>query len=148
MNIEFSRIFIAIFLMLALWACAPNPWQAASPITLTVSERESLAKRYLSQREYANALIQWKVLRTIDPSNPEYNKRIDATEAIIDQESSRHRAAGITFMRRGDYEAAKLSFLKALALDPRDHVALGYLRDMDRQQMETRQKNKRPNSAY
>lgn len=126
-------LIIMIFLaagLSGLGGCAQPPDRRVSePVSTTVS-REKLALRLKDRGELAEALVQWKILATIEPSNADYETQIDATKQLIDKKSKYFIDDGITSLSQGDREAARLSFLKALALNPKNNQAFNYLRQL------------------
>lgn len=114
----------------SLASCAQPPEKPrAEPISTTV-EREKLARHLEDKGELAEALVQWKILATIEPANRYYEKQIITTKQLIDKKSESLMSDGITNFRRGAREAARLLFLKVLALNPRNKEAFEYLRKL------------------
>lgn len=148
-----QRIFAAI-VMLMLWGCSTIPRQPPTPAAVAViaetpiSDREVLARQLLEKHDLAAALVQWKILRTIEPDNAKYRNQVRALQKIIDEETENHLATGLTNLRLGAYETARLSFLKVLALDPKRRDALAYLREIDEQQARSIPNNGMPDPAY
>lgn len=115
-----------------LSGCAQSPERQVSisqPVSTTVN-REKLALDLKNRGELAEALIQWKILATIEPSNTNYETQIDATRQLIDKKSKQFILDGIANLRQGAREAARLSFLRALALNPKNSEAFNYLRQL------------------
>jgi hypothetical protein len=132
MNCSLSRQAILTVLLWAaafgLYGCAQPPERPhAEPIQTTV-EREELARHLEDKGELAEALVQWKILETIEPANAYYQKQVIDTGQRIEKKSKSLMFEGVTDFRRGAREAARLSFLKVLALNPRNKEALEYLR--------------------
>ena len=122
-------IFVAAA-AIALAGCAQPPERPrAEPISTTV-EREKLARHLEDKGELAEAFVQWKILATIEPANRYYEKQIITTKQLIDKKSESLMSDGITNFRRGAREAARLNFLRVLALDPRNKEAFEYLRKL------------------
>jgi tetratricopeptide (TPR) repeat protein len=141
--------------MLVLWGCstaprhAPAPPAAVAPAMETeVPNREALAGQLLEKHELAAALVQWKILRTIEPKNTQYRNQVRALQKMINEEAERHLAAGLTNLRLGAYDTARLSFLRVLALDPKQREALAYLREIDEQQARAQPDNGMTDPAY
>ena len=80
--------------------------------------------------ELAEALIQWTILYTIEPHNDYYKTQIASTRRLIDTRSKFLIRNGVVSLCRRAQESARLSFLKVLALDPKNKEALEYLRQL------------------
>jgi tetratricopeptide (TPR) repeat protein len=93
-------------------------------------EREKLARDLEEKGELAEALVQWKVLSTIDPDSEYYKNRAVDLGQTIDKKSKALISEGTVHLHSGAREAAKSFFLKALALNPRNREALDYLRKL------------------
>jgi tetratricopeptide (TPR) repeat protein len=149
-----SRLLISALVVLGLLGCSSFPRNATSPAGFTsaqeleISDRVELARKLAEKHDLAEALVQWKILRTIDPSNAEYGAQVSALQKTINEEVARHLAAGLANLRQGAYDKARLSFLKVLALDPKRRDVLGHLRGLDEQQMRSNQKKGMPDAAY
>jgi len=117
--------------------------QANIPVeSLNVKNRKTLAYDFYKNQDYAGALTQWKILRTIDPKNPEYKNRIRTLKAFIDHRVNFHIASGQDAIERKNYIAAELSLLKALAKDPRHTKALFMLKKIKANRDEKKQEEK------
>lgn len=131
----------------SLWGCAAAPRVEApqpavveekkAPADTSLHGRETFARDLAERQEYAEALVQWKILAVIDPSNKGYTEQVSLLQATIARQTERHRREGMAFWRAGAYDSARVSFLRWLALDPRDRVALHYLREIDRLQTQS-----------
>ncbi|MDE2366838.1 MAG: hypothetical protein KGM95_07890 [Betaproteobacteria bacterium] len=120
----------ALFIGAVLSGCAQPPARpSAEPIASTAS-REKLALALQEKGDLAEALIQWKVLSIIEPANSFYQKRAAATRQLIDVRSKSLMLDGVANLNRGARDAARLSFLRVLALDPKNKEAFDYLRQM------------------
>lgn len=132
------------FVLFALWGCSTAPRHAPAPATVAPTaetanpDRELLARQLFEKRALSEALIQWKILRTIEPGNPKYLNQVSALQKIINEEAERHLAIGLKNFRSGAYNTAKLLFLKVLALDPKRRDALAYLREIDEREARTK----------
>lgn len=150
----FFQRLITAFILLELLGCSTASRHAQAPATVAppakkqISERESLARQLLEKRDLAQALVQWNILRTIEPENAEYRDQVRALQKIISEEAEHHFATGLTNLRLGAYDTARLSFLKVLALNPKRRDALSYLREIDEQQARIKPNNGMPDPAY
>lgn len=127
-----------------LSGCAQPPERRVSEPVLTTVNREKLALRLKERGDLAEALVQWKILAIIEPSNADYETQIDITKQLIDKKSKYFIDEGITSLRQGDREAARLSFLKVLALNPKNNQAFNYLRQLTIQYPAIGQNSGRP----
>jgi tetratricopeptide (TPR) repeat protein len=129
------RIF---FLLIAVGAaglngCAQPSQRPSAEVTPATASREKLALELKDRGELAEALIQWKILSVIDPVNGDYANQAEATRELIDKKTRILILDGLANWRQGSREAAKLSFLKALALNPKNTEAFDYLRQLTMQ---------------
>ncbi len=112
-----------------LSGCVHSPER--SPVeNPAIVERERLARALEEKGDPAGALVQWKILATIRPAEPRYNDRTKALRRSIETRADHLVREGVASMRQGARESARLSFLKALALDPRNGQALAHLRQL------------------
>ncbi|HEU4853772.1 MAG TPA: hypothetical protein VFS89_00595 [Nitrosospira sp.] len=116
--------------VVGLSACVqPSARLSPEPISTNVN-REKLALDLQERGELAEALIQWTILSTIEPANRYYENQVTGTKQLIDNKSKSLMLDGISYLRRGAREAARVSFLKVLALNPRNKEALEHLRQL------------------
>ncbi len=121
---------LVAFVAAGLGGCAQPPARLSpEPIAANV-HREKLAQELQEKGELAEALIQWKILSTVEPDNSYYEKQVVGTKELIDGKSKSLMQDGVANLRRGAREAARLSFLKVLALNPRNKEALEHLRQL------------------
>ena len=129
------RVSITLFVIASLsglTGCAPSPERYSpqgKPVSANAS-REKLALDLMATGELAEALIQWKILSTIEPSSEYYLTQVHTSTLIIDKKSKDFVTDGVTSLRQGAREAARLSFLKALALNPKNIEAFENLRQL------------------
>jgi len=130
-HVRYRRLPILIaFVSVGLGGCAQPPARLSPEPILANVHREKLAQELQGKGELAEALIQWKILSTIDPDSTYYEKQVAGTKELIDDKSKSLMQDGVANLRRGAREAARLSFLKALALNPRNKEALEHLRQL------------------
>lgn len=119
-------------LFIGISGCSSVFLQSATPKLPPAKERIKLAKRYQRDGKLADALIQWKILNILSPENKEYIKQIKLTKSRIKNRVEINVQAGKKAFKEGNFHAAKLKFLKALALDPdQSSLAFSYLRQLD-----------------
>ncbi len=78
--------------------------------------------------ELPKALFCWKVVRSLAPKEKEAPERVGILETRIRVESDRHFARGLELLQQNSFQAARRSFLTALAYHPDHEQALHYLR--------------------
>jgi hypothetical protein len=125
-----SFALLVVIAAVGLSSCVqPSARLSPEPIS-TVANREKLALDLQERGELAEALIQWKILSIIEPANRYYENQATGTKQLIDNKSKSLMLDGMSNLRRGAREAARISFLKVLALNPRNKEALGHLRQL------------------
>jgi hypothetical protein len=110
--------------------CAQPPQRSDAEAISITAGREKLALGLQDRGELAEALVQWKILSVIDPVNAHYGNQAEATRELIEKKTRTLILEGVANLRQGAREAARLSFLKALALNPRNTEAFDYLRQL------------------
>jgi hypothetical protein len=113
--------------------CAQPPQRSDVEAISATAGREKLALGLQDRGELAEALVQWKILSVIDPVNDHYANQVEATRELIEKKTKVLILEGMTSWRQGSREAARLSFLKALALNPRNTEAFDHLRQLTMQ---------------
>lgn len=96
-----------------------------------VAAREKAALRFAEQGRDADALVQWKILRAIDPQSRHYPIRIQQIEARINAQVAQRMSTGNAALAKGDHSAAQRDYLAVLALDPANTEALKKLRGLE-----------------
>ncbi len=123
-------------------ACAtvPEPARTRAPSakgetpispSISVATHERLAQSYSQQGRLADALVQWKILRTIDPDNPAYERQESKLEDLIKSKTAEYLRAGTTALEQDDKATARSRFLATLAIDPANTQALEQLRKLE-----------------
>lgn len=127
-------VTISAALSLAACAVAPPakaPPARAEPTMPTLAAREKLAQSWAQQGRLADALVQWKILRTVDPANPTYERQERKVQELIKSKTGEYLRAGDAALARGDAQTARTRYLATLAIDPDNTDALDQLRDME-----------------
>jgi hypothetical protein len=129
---------IVFLLLVAIGAaglngCAQPPQRSDAEAISATAGREKLALGLQDRGELAEALVQWKILSVIDPINDHYANQVEATRELIEKKTRVLILEGMASWRQGSREAARLSFLKALALNPRNTEAFDHLRQLTMQ---------------
>lgn len=138
-----SAVLCAVLILAGLSGCAQPPERPSAEPIATTAKREKLALDLQERGDLAEALIQWTVLSTVEPANDFYQKQAATTKRLIDAKSKALMLEGIANLNQGARDAARLSFLKVLALNPRNKEAFDYLRKMAIQYPGTTQNNNR-----
>lgn len=94
------------------------------------STREKHARTLAEQGRLADALIQWRVLRTLEPDNDEYAAQERILRAMIAARTEQHLRTAQAALGKND-TIARREFLAALALDPSNDTALEQLRGLE-----------------
>jgi len=139
--------YLLVFITLStlLGACANSPKQPQATMktdSLNIAHRENLANRLFKQKNYHESLIQWKILRTIQPHNLQYNNRIRVLQALIKRRLNIHLNTAKLALQKNDIKTAKHEYLKALALDPKQDIAINALKKITLSQLEKIQTRK------
>ncbi|MDH5232599.1 MAG: hypothetical protein OEY38_21270, partial [Gammaproteobacteria bacterium] len=123
---------ILVLCLGALGACSSNPIAIKSDATVLDTEaRRMKAIEYGERQWFHQALVEWKILSTIDPDNPEFANRINITESIIKRRVRSLLVHAKKTYKSGDVKHAQEQFLAILALEPSQHEALNYLRNIE-----------------
>lgn len=103
----------------------------AQVVSANTSKREKAALQFAEQGRYADALVQWKILFTLDPQNRRYRAQILNTRAHISTMVAQLLRSGNTALENGDLVTARRSYLAALAQDPANNMALEKMRGLE-----------------
>lgn len=96
-----------------------------------VAAHKAAARRLAKQGRLGEALVQWKVLTTIDRTDAEATRQLEATQAAIRRETDSHLSAARKALAGGRRKQAMREFLAVLALDPSNREAIRQLREME-----------------
>ena len=143
------RILLVILLTQTLIACSGRLIQHESDYAfqqamiptnkINVERRETIAQELLDNQDFYASLTQWKILQTINPSNPQYANQILSLEALIERRIKLFLVKSKDSLEVNDLRAAEMSLLKALALDPNNLFALKMMRNIESQRMQKAQ---------
>jgi tetratricopeptide (TPR) repeat protein len=89
----------------------------------------------LREEDLARALIEWKILQTLDPENQDYARQIAATRAMIRHQVDQRIRSGEKAIEERDYERAQRELLQALALDPSQRAPVRHLRAIEKERI-------------
>lgn len=104
--------------------------------------RERAALALEAKGDLARALTQWKLLRLLEPSNPEWSRRIDDVRHRIDEGVGKWMVKGEAAWKAGDEKGAVEAYLKALALNPLQKEAPQRLREIESKEIRSREQAK------
>ncbi|MBC3766663.1 hypothetical protein [Neptunicella marina] len=130
------RLLSLLLLVFALAACSSNRLDNQTSELNRVSLADDLEK----QGRFYDAWLQWKILTHLDNNNPEYQQNMQNLHNKIKQKSAYLKSR----LPANPSEKYKTHYLKLLALEPSNHLALDALRQIQWQQSLTaaRQKTK------
>lgn len=107
---------------------------APSAGILAFQRRQSdLATAAESQGHWAAAVLAWEVLTLLKPEDPQVRQRWAEARRRAETLATERRAVAEAAQRRGDLDAASLSWLEVLALDPTQRAAADALRQVERE---------------
>ena len=121
-----SRVVLAA-LVLALGACATVP-----PRPELAAPHRDRARALERDGQLRAALLEWKVVRTIDPDNADARKEHARLETRIQRRVAERLAEARASVGKGAHVEARRKLLTVLALDPDNAAAAGLLREVAR----------------
>jgi tetratricopeptide (TPR) repeat protein len=122
------------FIWSLLTSCAHVlPLPPADRMRPMIEAREKEAMELMSQGELAEALTQWKILKTLEPNNPEFTQQLLATKALIQKRANDHVQLGKKALSKDNTLLARQEFLKALALDPHMSMPFSCLKEIEKE---------------
>ncbi|MGH6623303.1 MAG: tetratricopeptide repeat protein [Burkholderiaceae bacterium] len=119
-------------------AVAPAPAASkAQPTPAEVAERQfrERATEAMRRRDYGEALVQWQILLTLQPSSTEYATQLRATRTAIAETSAAALVVGEAARKRGDLDQATVAYLRAVNVDRDNAAATQALREIERERM-------------
>jgi len=126
-------LYGTIFVWSLLTSCAHVAPLPTDRMRTVIEAREKRAMELMFQGELAEALIQWKVLKTLEPKNREFTQQFLATKTLIQKRANNHVKLGKGALSKGNITLAKQEFLKALALDPHMSTPFSCLKKMEKE---------------
>ena len=118
-----KRTLPILAMALLVGACATAP-----PRDEVLSPHRARARTLERDGQLRAALLEWKVVRTIDPGNTEAQAEQARLEARIQRRVSERLAEARTALARGATSEARRKLLAVLALEPDNTTAAGLLR--------------------
>lgn len=109
----------------------------AQPALAEVAEHQfrERASEAMRRRDYGEALVQWQILLTLQPSSAEYAAQLRATRTAIAETSAAAVVAGEAARKRGDLDQATVAYLRAVNVDRDNAAATQALREIERERM-------------
>ncbi|OEU48279.1 MAG: hypothetical protein BA871_16475 [Desulfuromonadales bacterium C00003096] len=126
-------LYGAFFVWSLLTSCAHVAPLPADRMRTVIEAREKRATELMFHGELAEALIQWKVLKTLEPKNPEFTQQLLATKVLIRKRVNDHVQLGKRALSEGNITLAKQEFLKALSLDPYMSTPFSCLKEIEKE---------------
>jgi hypothetical protein len=127
----------------------PEPVRTTLPAREHTLERDYRARSAALMKDgrWADAKVQWELLLLLNPGSTEYRSQLDVTRRRIDDAAAEANAHAATARRRGDLETATTQFLRALAADRENPVAIQGLREIERDRTRRAYLNRPPRSV-
>jgi len=133
----------------------PGAIPIASPATSALSATDALEQRhrerartYESERNWADALVQWELLMLLKPAAAEYRDAAAATRSRIRAATAGLSRAAEFARRQGNLDQATLLYLRLLNLDREDAAAAQALREIDVDRTQRAYINRPPRGSY
>jgi len=142
---KLASILLLPFLLMTLNACTNTriPPQENMPIEhINIQHRINIATALFKQKNYYDSLVQWKILRSIQPDNPTYKNRVRVTQSLINRRAKIYLKDANTALEKGSVKNAELIFFKILALKPNHRIAISKIKRIEADRAEFKQKNK------
>lgn len=107
---------------------------AQSPGILAFERQQvDLATAAESRGHWAAAVLAWEALTLLKPEDQQVRRRWTEARRRAESLAAERQAAAESAQRRGDLDAASLSWLEVLALDPTQRIAADALRQVERE---------------
>jgi len=134
------RVLLILGYLTACTTTTPSKSIDSFPIStekkhFNIKTRETLAKDLATNGYYYGSLIQWKILQTIQPDNQQYQKQIETLTNFINARVTKLTLKGRQASAKQMPKAAKIFFLKALALNPLSEKTSALLTEIENNQM-------------
>lgn len=112
-------------------ACVTGPGPVSTQDQANFAARKAKAEKMTSKGQLSAALVQWRILESINGGDPVVAEKRRSVEAEIRRRSGRHYENGKSALARGRYTEARGEFLAALAIDPSHEATIEELRVID-----------------
>lgn len=114
-----------------------RPFEAA-PARLTdgiTTKHRALALDNEQAGDFAAAVTEWHILSLLAPDDDGVRRRLAAARKAAERASQAQYEAGVTALRAGDPQRAKVALLRALHFDPRRDDAADMLRRIEEKRL-------------
>jgi len=122
-------IILLLMIFVSISGCASNVGQAPA----FSESRQSLALSLEKDKNYADALLQWKILKVVYPYDNNIKQQIERLEATIQQNTKKLQVSLKKAEGKGNKTQVRVINLKILALDPDNIQALKALREIEQE---------------
>ncbi len=121
---------------------------AHSPVDALEQLHRERAKAFDSERNWADALIEWELLTLLKPDSQEYLEAVAATRTRVRTAAAGLLRAAEFARRQGNLDQATLLYLRVLNLDRGDATATQALRELDVERAQRTYFNRLPRGNY
>jgi tetratricopeptide (TPR) repeat protein len=121
---------------------------ARSPIDTLEHLHRERAKTFDSERNWADALVEWDLLTLLKPDSQEYREAVAATRTRIRTATAGLLRAAEFARKQGNLDQATLLYLRALNLDRGDASAAQALREIEIERAQRTYFNRPPRGNY
>ena len=120
---KFGRLTTPVLLAvcLSLGACTWVPQTVATVDRASIEARKDKAERLTREGRLPEALVQWRLLETLDSGNSENTRTRRALEARMREKADTYFQKGVKLASRQRNSQARRELLAALSFDP-SHV--------------------------
>lgn len=142
MKTVYLPLLLLLTLTLILGACTNSRISSQANMHvdhLNIQHRQDIANQLFDQRDFYGSLIQWKILRSIQPKNLQYKNRIRVLQSLIRRRLKTHLNAANIALDKNDTETAERELLKVLALDPSHSIAIYEIKNIEKNKAENSQ---------
>lgn len=122
---------IALCLLAGFLAAACSSIPTAQPDRAALSARKAKAEKLTRNGALAAALVQWRIIESMDPGDPVAPKKRRAIESKIESRAKLRFEKGRQAVAKRRVNIARREFLAALAIDPSHEEAIEQLRIME-----------------
>lgn len=121
---------------------------ARSPVDALEQLHRERAINFDSERNWADALVEWDLLTLLKPDSQEYRDAIATTRTRIRAVTAGLLRAAEFARKQGNLDQATLRYLRVLNLDRGDSIAAQALRDMEVERAQRAYFNRPPRRNY
>jgi tetratricopeptide (TPR) repeat protein len=100
------------------------------------------AASHEQQGDLYQALMEYRILRTLSPGNSKTSQDIERVETLISKKTDKLMTRAENKLDRGKLQSAQALYLKILALDPKHKDAFIRLREINKRKLQQKMKQK------